>query len=111
MSRRRLEASLRSLGIAYILFFIAWAHYAYLGKWGKQILFWITLGGLGIWWLFDLFRIPGLIERYNAPILDDIDYLEYRDREIERERDDFAELRKMKAVRSGNLLEDRRRRF
>lgn len=105
MSKYRLESKLRSLGIAYLLLFIAGAHYAYLNKWGTQILFWITFGGLGIWWLIDIFRVPSLIEDYNDPIIDEIEYLELR----EIERDDFRELRKMKAVRSGNLLEDRRR--
>ncbi len=103
MNKRRLESKLRSVGIAYLLFFVAGAHYAYLSKWGTQILFWITFGGLGIWWLIDIFRIHHLVENYNDPIIDEIEYLEDR----YRERDDFADLRRMKAIRSGNLLEDR----
>ncbi|WP_235297423.1 TM2 domain-containing protein [Portibacter marinus] len=105
MSKLRLESKLRNVGIAYILLLFVGAHYAYVNKWGTQILFWITFGGLGIWWLIDLFRVPGLIDRFNDPIIDEIEYLEYR----EREQDDFSELRRMRAVRSGNLLEDRRR--
>jgi TM2 domain-containing membrane protein YozV len=40
-------------------------HYFYVGKVGLGVLFLITLGGLGIWWLIDLFRTKGMAERYN----------------------------------------------
>ena len=102
MSRYRLESKIRSIGIAYLLFFFAGAHYAYFNKWGTQILFWITFGGLGIWWLIDIFRIPEMVHRYNDPIFDELDYLDY----MERERDDFQDLKRRRAERSGNLLED-----
>ena len=107
MKKYRLESKLRTVGIAYVLFLLAGAHYAYVNKWGLQILFWVTFGGLGIWWLIDIFCIPNMIEKHNDPIIDELEYLEFR----ERERDDFRELKKMKAIRSGNLLEDRRNRY
>ena len=50
---------------AYLLWFFLGAHYFYLNKPGKQILFYLTLGGFGIWMLIDLFRISGMVERYN----------------------------------------------
>ncbi|MDB2414667.1 TM2 domain-containing protein [Rickettsiales bacterium] len=40
-------------------------HYAYVGKWGLFIIFFLTLGGLGIWWLIDLFRLSTILEEYN----------------------------------------------
>ena len=43
-------------------------HYAYLNKWGEQIIFTLTGGGLLIWWLVDLFRIPNLVKNYNKNI-------------------------------------------
>ncbi len=33
------------------------AHRFYVGKIGSAVLFLITLGGLGIWWLVDLYKI------------------------------------------------------
>lgn len=41
-------------------------HYAYLGRWGLLIVYWLTWGGLGVWWFVDLFRVPGLVRDRNA---------------------------------------------
>ena len=68
MEELRLERELKESHIAYIFLFLMGAHYAYLGKWGLQILFWVTLGGLGIWLIVDLFRIPDIVRNYNEPI-------------------------------------------
>lgn len=58
----------KSMGVAYVAwFFLGW-HYAYLGKWGWQVLFWITSGGLVIWWIISLFLIPGMIHNYNKDV-------------------------------------------
>ncbi len=66
----------KSVGIGYILWLLpllpfGW-HYAYLRKWGIQILFWLTFGGLFIWWLIDAFRIPLMIRDYNKDIAVDV---------------------------------------
>jgi len=59
----------KSLGLAYLfLIIVFWAHYGYLKKWGLQVAFWLTAGGAGIWWLIDLFRLPGLVKVYNADL-------------------------------------------
>ncbi|RNI29245.1 TM2 domain-containing protein [Rufibacter latericius] len=55
----------KSTGFAYLLWVFFGLHYAYVNRWGLQFLFWITAGGLGIWWLVDLFRMPGIVRRYN----------------------------------------------
>jgi len=63
----------KSLGIAYLFLIIVFAlHYGYLRKWGLQFLFWFTAGGLGIWWIIDLFRLPGLIKDYNMDIANEV---------------------------------------
>lgn len=62
----------KSVGIAYILWLFLGLHYVYLRKWGIQILFWLTSGGLFIWWLIDAFRIPGIIRDYNKDVAVDI---------------------------------------
>jgi hypothetical protein len=59
------ERKNKSIFIGYLLLlFLGW-HYAYQKKWGIQILFWVTFGGLFFWWFVDLFRLPGLISDYN----------------------------------------------
>lgn len=61
----------KSRGIAYILWLIGF-HYLYVRKWGTQILFWITAGGLLIWWFIDLFRTGGIVRDYNKDVATDI---------------------------------------
>ncbi len=62
----------KSLGIAYLFLIVILAmHYGYLRKWGLQIVFWITGGGFLIWWLIDLFRLPGLVNDYNKDVAAD----------------------------------------
>ena len=63
----------RSTLVGYLLnFAISGSHYGYIGKWWLMLLFWFTFGGLGIWWLIDWFRIPGLIKEHNGHIANDI---------------------------------------
>src|SRR6267143_5443579 len=62
----------KSSGLAYLLWLLLGAHYAFLRKWGLQVLFWVTLGGLCFWWIIDAFRIPGMIEDYNKDIAVDV---------------------------------------
>jgi hypothetical protein len=80
MNKHTLRSQLKTSGVAYICWFIIGCHYAYLGKWGIQILFWVTLGGLGIWALIDLFTMPGKVARHNAPINDKLDKIDMQER-------------------------------
>lgn len=57
---------------AYILWLLLGFHYIYLGKWGLQILFWLTWGGLGIWWIVDVFRIPSMVRDHNKDVATDV---------------------------------------
>jgi hypothetical protein len=50
-----------------LFLFLGWS-YGSLGKIGTQILFYITLGGLGIWMLIRLFTLSGAIKDYNREI-------------------------------------------
>ncbi len=59
----------RPLLFAYIcLLFFPGTHYAFLGNWPMQILFWITLGGGMMWWLFDIYRLKALVHNTNLNI-------------------------------------------
>lgn len=52
----------------WILFlFLGWS-YGSMGSMGKQILYYITVGGLGIWALYCLFTLNGKIKKYNRDI-------------------------------------------
>jgi hypothetical protein len=61
--------AVRSKGLAPTYF--AWlvgSHYGYLGRWNVQFAYWFTGGGLLLWALADLFRIPGLVNEYNKTV-------------------------------------------
>lgn len=62
----------KSIGTAYLFLVIILAmHYGYMGKWGLQVVFWLTGGGFLIWWIVDLIRLPGMIKDYNKDIATD----------------------------------------
>jgi hypothetical protein len=55
-------------GKAWILFlFLGWS-YGSMGQMGKQILYYITFGGLLMWALYRLFTLNGAIRKYNKQI-------------------------------------------
>lgn len=83
MNKRQLESSVKTVGMTYLFFFLFGAHYAYLGRWGLQILFWLTGGGFLIWALIDLFTISGKVEKYNAPIFAKLEDIEKREKDAE----------------------------
>ena len=54
----------RKLILAY-LFWVIFSHYAYLNNWKLTLLMLGTLGGLAVWWLIDIFRVPRMVRNYN----------------------------------------------
>ena len=55
-------------GLTWLLFiFLGWS-YGSMGKIGLQILFYITLGGCGVWYLIRLFTLNGAIKKHNQKI-------------------------------------------
>ena len=54
--------------MASVLGFFLGLHYAYVGRVWMTIVFWLTLGGLMIWWFVDLFRVTGLVREYNKSL-------------------------------------------
>lgn len=54
----------RKIGRAYLCW-CAGCHYFYLGRPIRNLLYLLTLGGLGIWALIDLYRIPYLVDDAN----------------------------------------------
>ena len=86
MNKHYLQSKVKSTGTAYLLWFFFGAHYAYLGRWGIQILFWVTLGGLGIWAFIDLFTMSGKVNRRNAKLFQQIEEIEKKERDAEHAR-------------------------
>jgi hypothetical protein len=52
----------------WLLFLILGWSYGSMGKMGKQILYYITFGGLLIWFFYRLFTLNGAIKKYNKQI-------------------------------------------
>ena len=63
--RREYARRKKSISLAYLLWLLFGLHYLYLNRIATQLLFWITGGGLLLWWILDLARIPSLIARHN----------------------------------------------
>lgn len=62
------ESKKKRTSIGYIFWlFLGW-HYIYARQIGLQFAFWFTLGGFGIWWLVDLFRMPSIIRACNEQV-------------------------------------------
>jgi TM2 domain-containing membrane protein YozV len=64
-------SELKSVALAYILFFVGsgfGAHRFYLRKPGTAILFMFTFGGFGIWWLIDIITLARQVDIYNEPL-------------------------------------------
>tara|TARA_R110002126_G_scaffold206691_1_gene353818 strand:+ start:4563 stop:4829 length:267 start_codon:yes stop_codon:yes gene_type:complete len=55
-------------GTVWILFLLFGWSYGSLNKIGIQILFYLTLGGFGLWTLIRLFTLSGSIKSYNRKI-------------------------------------------
>lgn len=49
----------------YLHWVIGGMHYSYLEENRKQWFYWLTLGGLLIWAVVDIFRIPAMVAQYN----------------------------------------------
>ena len=62
------ERRAKSTSTGYLLWAACGWHYAYLGMWGWQVVYWLSGGGLAIWMVADLFRVPSLVRARNADI-------------------------------------------
>jgi len=76
MNKLQLQSEIKSSGTAWIMYLFLGCHYAYLGKWGVQLAYWFTLGGLGLWMFIDMFRFSGLVKKHNNLIYQQIEDIE-----------------------------------
>jgi hypothetical protein len=75
MDKYYLKSQIKSTRSAYLYFCCVGAHYLYLGKLVTQFIFWMTLGGFGIWAVFDLFTLSEKGKNHNNKILQEIDLI------------------------------------
>jgi hypothetical protein len=57
----------KGLGMTYLSLLVG-SHYAYLGRWNVQFAYWFTGGGLLLWMLADVFRLPGMVNEFNKAV-------------------------------------------
>jgi len=80
MNEYYLQSQMKSEGTGLILAILFGCHYVYMGKIVIQILFWITFGGLFIWYFIDIFRVQGMIRQHNMNIAGQIDMLKLKEK-------------------------------
>ena len=61
---------IRSEGAMLALAILFPIHRFFIGRAGSAVAFLLTAGGLGFWWLIDLFLVMGMTREYNRVILD-----------------------------------------
>lgn len=61
------ERKLGSTNMWLLFLLLGWS-YGSMGNMGKQILFYVTFGGLGIWSLYVLFTLNDKVKQYNKDI-------------------------------------------
>ena len=61
------QRALSSTSIWLLFLFLGWS-YGSMGKMGKQILYYCTIGGLGLWMIYRLFTLNSAIRKYNKEI-------------------------------------------
>ena len=76
-----LENKLTTNGNVWLWFLFLGCPYGAVGKWGLQILFWITGGGCGIWTLITMFRVSTLVNNHNRPIRIELEDIERKEKE------------------------------
>ena len=76
MNKHRLHSDIKPIGTVYMYWLFFGIHYAYFGKWGLQLLYWATLGGLGIWAISDFLTMPEKIVKHREAIFQKIDEME-----------------------------------
>ena len=86
MNKYYLQSKIKSTATAYLCWVFFGAHYAYLGRGVLQILYWITLEGLGIWMLIDLFVMSGKVNRHNVKLFQQIEEIEKKEKDAEHAR-------------------------
>ena len=57
----------KGLAMTYLSLLVG-SHYAYLGRWNVQFAYWFTGGGLLLWMIVDVLRLPGMVNEFNKTV-------------------------------------------
>ena len=68
---KRLPAKKKKLWIATLCWFFG-LHYFYLGNSARNLFYLMTVGGCFLWMLFDLYRLPAMVDESNAKIAEEV---------------------------------------
>ena len=60
--------------IIWLLFLLLGWSYGSMGSLIKQIFYYLTLGGFGLWTLYRLFTLQSAIRKYNRKIASDLNF-------------------------------------
>lgn len=61
------ESKLDASKIWLLFLLLGWS-YGSMGQMGKQILYYLTLGGLGFWAIYRIFTLNGKVKKYNREV-------------------------------------------
>ena len=68
MFQEEFDKRSKSLGLLIVLAIFFPIQLFLLGKAGLGVLFWLTSGGFGVWWLIELFLTPKRVRNYNEDV-------------------------------------------
>jgi len=69
LEHKKRSRSVRAMVILAVFFPI---QLFFLRKIGLGVLFWLTAGGLGVWWIIEWFLTPGRVKAYNNEVAKEI---------------------------------------
>ena len=75
IKKMELMLELKKTSTAYILLFFLGAHHIYMGSIFKQIAYWLTFGGFGIWMIYDLITLGKKVREHNENVYRKIECL------------------------------------
>ena len=67
------QRSVKSSTVWLMFLFLGWS-YGNFGKMGKQIFYYLTLGGVGLWAIYKLFTLNRDIKEYNRKVALEVGY-------------------------------------
>ena len=80
MNTKDLQRKIKPTIAIYFFWLLLGSHYAYQGRWSIQILFWISLGGLGVWAIIDLITMSDKIVKHREMIFQHIEEIENKEK-------------------------------
>lgn len=68
LQEMRYNSQKKDPSTVWLLFLLLGWSYGSFDSMGKQILYYLTFGGFGLWWLYVLFTLNGKINKHNQQL-------------------------------------------